>query len=119
MVLQEPKHVKVSDVPCVDIDMGQGVCVRVLFSSSEAPTYAMRVFEMDVGGHIDAHKHPWEHEIFVLEGRIRVRVGNRSYVLEPGSALYIPPNVEHEYWNEFQGKSRFICVIPVKPTVQG
>ncbi|MEM3553827.1 MAG: cupin, partial [Candidatus Bathyarchaeia archaeon] len=33
-----------------------------------APNFAMRLFEMEPGGHSPLHTHPWEHEVFILEG---------------------------------------------------
>ncbi len=116
MVLTKPKVVRVSDVDRVEVENAKNTWIRVLFSTSEAPTYAMRVFEMGVNGHIPAHKHPWEHEIFVLEGRVRIRVENEIFDLEPEMAIFIPPNLEHEYWNIGSSRARFICIIPVKPT---
>ncbi|HDI02498.1 MAG TPA: cupin domain-containing protein [Ignisphaera sp.] len=117
MVLTEPKVVKVSDVAPIKVDNAEKTWIRVLISTSEGLTYAMRVFEMERGGHIPAHKHPWEHEIFVLDGKVRIRVEDKTFDLEPEYAIYIPPNKIHEYWNIGETKARFICVIPVKPSV--
>ena len=111
------KVVKVSEVKPVPVDNATNTYIRVLFSVNEMPTYSMRLFEMDEGGHIQAHKHPWEHEIFVLEGTIKIRVEQDTFILNKEEAIYIPPNKEHEYWNVGNTKARFICVIPVKPTV--
>ena len=33
-----------------------------------ASNFAMRLFEMKPGGYSPFHSHPWEHEVFVLEG---------------------------------------------------
>ncbi len=117
MVLWEPKVARLEDVELVPVENAEGTWIRVLISTSEGLTYAMRVFEMDEGGHIPAHKHPWEHEIFVLEGTVRIRVEDKSFDLNPYTAIYIPPNKVHEYWNIGKGRARFICVIPVKPSV--
>lgn len=116
MVLTEPKMVRLEDVAMIPVENAKNTWIRILISTSEGLTYAMRVFEMGVGGHIPAHKHPWEHEIFVLEGRVRIRVEDKTFDLEPYSALYIPPNKVHEYWNISNSRARFICVIPVRPT---
>jgi quercetin dioxygenase-like cupin family protein len=34
-----------------------------------AENFAMRLFEMDPGGFSPLHRHPWEHEVFILEGK--------------------------------------------------
>jgi len=31
-------------------------------------TFAMRMFEVEAGGHTPFHSHDWEHEVFVLHG---------------------------------------------------
>ena len=33
-----------------------------------AKNFAMRLFEMKSGGSSPYHSHPWEHEVFILEG---------------------------------------------------
>lgn len=116
-LLDEARVVRVSDVPASPVGNGYKTWVRVLFPISDMPTFAMRVFEMDEDGYIEEHSHPWEHEIFVLQGRLRVTVEGGVYDLEPGMAIYIPPNRVHGYRNLFRGKTLFICVIPVKPSV--
>jgi len=62
-MITRPKVVKANEVDIVPVENAQNTWIRVLISASEAPTYAMRIFEMDIDGHIDAHSHPWEHEI--------------------------------------------------------
>ena len=116
MVLEKPKVVRVSEVRAELVPNTKGTMIRVLFSPEETLTYAMRVFEMEPGGHIPAHKHPWEHEIFILEGKVKAKVGDKVFTLEPGTAIYIPPNIVHEYWNIGNSKAKFICTIPNKPT---
>ncbi len=83
-----------------------------------AKTFSMRLFEVEPEGHIRAHYHPWEHEIYVLDGVGEIRIGSRVYRVTKGFFIYIPPNVEHEYWNKSNDKTlRFLCIIPNKPTV--
>jgi quercetin dioxygenase-like cupin family protein len=33
-----------------------------------AENFAMRLFEIEPGGYTPLHSHPWEHEVFILEG---------------------------------------------------
>ncbi len=91
--------------------------IRVLISEKDgAPTYAMRIFEVDPGGEILEHTHPWEHEIFILKGKLRLKIGDKYYEVSEGTAIYIPPNVPHAYWNIGQEVAVFICTIPIKPS---
>ncbi len=83
MVETEPcgKVVHYSSVKAepVSPDMATATRIRWLIGpSDEPPLFYMRMFEVDPGGHINAHFHPWEHEIYVLEGSGRVRIGGGS-----------------------------------------
>ncbi|OYT38174.1 MAG: cupin [Desulfurococcales archaeon ex4484_58] len=102
----------------VSEDLAVKTWIKWLFSKDDgALTFAMRIFEVEPGGWIKPHYHPWEHGIYVLDGVGEVRIGSRIYKVTSGSYIYIPPNIEHEYWNRGEGILRFICIIPVKPSV--
>ena len=92
--------------------------LRLVSEKDGAKVFSMRLFDVLPGGHIKAYHHPWEHEIFVLDGVGEVRIGNRVYRVTRGVFLYIPPNVEHEYWNRGDSVLRFLCMIPNKPSVE-
>ncbi|MCE4619944.1 MAG: cupin domain-containing protein, partial [Desulfurococcales archaeon] len=50
-------------------EMATGTTIRWLISDKDgASNFYMRMFRMEPGAHIKAHFHPWEHEIYVLEG---------------------------------------------------
>jgi quercetin dioxygenase-like cupin family protein len=51
---------------------------------------------MAKGTGADAHAHPNEQIIYLLEGKLRARVGNEERIVEPGDVIHVPPNVEHE-----------------------
>ena len=60
-----------AEVPLNDVTMegAAGCKVRWLVGEADAaPNFAMRQFELEPGGHTPRHFHPYEHEIFVLEG---------------------------------------------------
>ncbi len=63
-------------------------------------------------GSYSPHQHPYEHEIFVLEGEGVAEGPDGEHPMRPGVALYIPPNERHGYRNTGPGPLRFICVIP-------
>jgi quercetin dioxygenase-like cupin family protein len=43
-----------------------------------AKNFAMRVFEVENGGFSPLHKHPWEHEVFILDGSGHLFVGEKA-----------------------------------------
>lgn len=77
-----------------------------------APNFAMRVIEFDEGAVFETHQHPYEHEIFVLEGEGIAHVTGKEVAMRPGIAIYVPPSEPHGYRNTSEGPLRFICVIP-------
>ena len=92
----------------------KGVEKRVLIGLKEgAPNFVMRLFTMEPGGHTDYHSHPWEHEVFVVEGEITV-VGpdGKEETLKEGSFVFVEPNEKHQFKNNSNKTARFICVIP-------
>lgn len=95
----------------------EGVYIKWLIGKDDnARVFALRIIRMKPGSHIPAHVHPWEHEQYILEGEGVFRIGSRNYRVRPGMFLYIPPNVEHEYWNTSSRDLVFICLVPLKPS---
>ncbi|MGC9183699.1 cupin domain-containing protein [Caldisphaera sp.] len=96
-------------------DQAQKSFIRWLLADDNY-NFFMRLFRIEAGGHINSHFHPWEHEIFILEGKGRIKIGTKIYNVEEGNFIYIPPNADHEYWAESELK--FLCIIPSKPTAE-
>ncbi len=99
------------DVAAERVD--DGITIRwVIGQPEEAPNFAMRIIEFAPGAVFDHHQHPYEHEIFVLEGEGVAEGPEGSVSMQPGVALYVPPDELHGYRNTGEGVLRFICVIP-------
>ncbi len=78
-----------------------------------ARTYAMRHIEVKPGGIIPLHSHPEEHEIFVLQGEVKM-LGNSDQTAKKDDVVFVPPDTPHGYDNTEGTESfRFICVIPL------
>lgn len=90
-----------------------GITMRWVIGKPEgAPNFAMRVIEFAPGAVFPQHQHPYEHEIFVLEGEGVAKGGEDEAPMQPGATLYIPPGELHGYRNLGEKPLRFICVIP-------
>lgn len=91
-----------------------GITIRWVIGKPEgAPNFAMRVIEFQPGAVFETHQHPFEHEIFVLEGEgVAWGSGGVEVSMRPGVALYVAPDEPHGYRNVGEGVLRFICVIP-------
>ena len=97
----------------VDMEGAEGCRVRWLMGQAEgAPHFAMREFEVAPGGHTPRHRHPYEHEVFVLEGEGVVVEGDREHPLKEGDVVYVAPNEVHQFRNTGDRPIRFLCLVP-------
>jgi quercetin dioxygenase-like cupin family protein len=93
---------------------------RIVVRASGAATGG-RVFTFDLylapGGHVPArHVHPEQEERFrVLSGRLRVRVGRRTFVAAPGDTVVVPPGTAH--WFANAGPGEFCARVEVRPAL--
>jgi quercetin dioxygenase-like cupin family protein len=91
-----------------------GVTMRVVAGLAEgAPTFVMRVFEIQQGSATPFHTHPWEHEVFILAGKGVVRSGGKETALAEGDAVTVPPNEQHSFLNAGKDVFRMICCVPL------
>jgi quercetin dioxygenase-like cupin family protein len=65
-------------------------------------------FALAPGGKVPvAHVHPIQTERFeVVCGRVRFRIGLRTFVAEPGEVVEAPPGVAHGFRNAGEGEAR-------------
>ncbi|MCD6235903.1 MAG: cupin domain-containing protein [Thaumarchaeota archaeon] len=111
------KVVRTSDVKALEVEEAGAEKARLKWLISEedgAPNFFMRLFEVDPGGRTPLHSHPWEHEIFILNGKARIILGDEEVDVEPETAVYIPPNLRHSITNPGKELLRFLCLIPRK-----
>ena len=93
-----------------------GVAMRwAIGKNVGAPNFIMRVIDIDAGSATGYHTHPWEHEVFVLEGAGNVRDAGGETPIGPGSCVYVEPNEIHQFINTGGSVLRIICVIPYPP----
>jgi len=93
-------------------DGAKNAKIRWLITEKNGAThFVMRHFEVGPNGFTPLHKHPYEHEIFVLSGSGVVIVGSEEKPFSGGDVIFIPPNVEHQLRS--RGKTEFLCFIPL------
>ena len=78
------------------------------------PNFALRYFRVKKGGYTPKHSHPYEHEVFILNGKGRVFIDNTNKDFEKNYFLYIPPDKEHQFINTGENDLEFLCIIPNK-----
>ena len=90
-----------------------GVTMRLLVGREHgAKNFAMRMFEVEPGGHTPLHQHDYEHEVLVLDGHGQVTGGQTHRPIAPGDVVFIPANEQHQFRNTAEQPLRFICLVP-------
>jgi len=79
-----------------------------------AENFAMRLFEMEPGGHSPLHRHSWEHEVFILEGKGLLAGEGEERGFKEGNVIFIAPNEEHQLKNISEKTVKFLCLIPYR-----
>jgi quercetin dioxygenase-like cupin family protein len=108
--------VRAEDVPSeVVTDEGaEGATIRWVISEAQrAPTFALRIIEVEPGGQTPFHTHGYEHEVFVLEGTGELVGAEDRWPLEAATAVLVAPDEQHNFRNTGDTPLRFICCIPL------
>ena len=91
-----------------------GVVMRVVAGPAEgAPTFVMRVFEIQPGSAIPLHNHSWEHELFVVSGKGTIKSGSLNTPIKEGDAITVLPDEPHSFANTGSEILRIICIVPL------
>lgn len=96
----------------------EGACgcrIQELITAREgAPTFAMRRFTVDAGGHTAFHRHAWEHEVYVLGGHGTLKLDGHAVDLQVGDAALVLPDELHSFECSGEEPLVFLCMIPVQ-----
>jgi len=99
-------------IEITDMEGAEKVEKEVLLGDPEGvETFAMRRFTLDSGGHTPYHCHEWEHEIYVLDGRGKIRTEEGDKGLSSGDVVYVPSDEKHQFVSESEGLT-FLCLVP-------
>lgn len=77
-----------------------------------APTFAMRHFTVEPGGHTPRHEHNYEHEVYVVAGTGRVEHAGELRDIAAGDVVFVEPNVVHQFTNPGEQPLQFLCLVP-------
>lgn len=101
----------------VEMEGSKGCHVRWLLGEKDGtPNFAMRQFEVSPGGYTPRHSHPYEHEVFVLEGEGVVLEGNEPHTLRAGDVVLVKPDEVHQFRNTGRSPLKFLCLVPNSAT---
>lgn len=94
-------------------DAVKGVSMRMGIGTADgAPRFAMRLFTVEEDGHTPFHHHPWEHEVYIVDGQGLLVLEGKEKELKKGDFVYVDPNLKHQFKNTGEKILQFICVIP-------
>lgn len=97
----------------VEMEGAHGCQVRWLLGERDGtPNFAMRQFEVAPGGYTPRHSHPYEHEVFVLEGEGEVCEGDQPHSLRAGDVVLVQPDEVHQFRNTGSAPLKFLCLVP-------
>ena len=97
----------------VEMKGANGCAMRQLVSDADgAPNFSMRQFEVAPGGNTPLHSHPYEHEVFVLEGEGTIRDGDQEHPISKGDVIYVAPDDLHQFKNSGTSPLKFLCLVP-------
>ena len=89
----------------------EGIAIQWLISKKDGTKeLTMRCFTMNPDIITKIHKHPWEHILYILEGKGRIYTDKRWITAKPGDVFFIHENECHGYCSET--RFVFLCVIP-------
>jgi quercetin dioxygenase-like cupin family protein len=85
-----------------------------LAKADGTPSFSLRVFTIEPGGHTPFHQHDFEHINYVIEGTgAVVTEGGREQRIDEGDFVLVLPNELHQYRNKAdRGNLVVICGVP-------
>ncbi|MBM4398718.1 MAG: cupin domain-containing protein [Candidatus Cloacimonetes bacterium] len=106
-------HYSQIELQPVKVEGAVGTQIRWLVAEKDgAPNFALRMFEVESGGHTPYHKHAWEHEVYCLEGEGTLVFEGNEYAFKANDSIYVDPDKMHQFKNTGNGKLKFLCIIP-------
>jgi quercetin dioxygenase-like cupin family protein len=84
--------------------------VRSLTTNGKsAEKFDILLFEMAPSGYSPIHKHPSEHQIFVLHGVGAVFDGEKTTSIQKGDVISIGANELHRFKNTYKKVPKLLC----------
>jgi len=112
MNMKIEKSSNISKSP-VEVEGAKDVAIRWLISKEDgAENIALRMFELQPGGHTPLHTHPHEHEVFVIEGRGVFVYEGQEHQFSAEYVIFVPGGKEHQFKNTGGSVLRMLCIIP-------
>lgn len=104
-----------NDITWNDTDHDPGPRTKFAFTpplvdSSYTESYSAQFSKIAPGGRSTPHRDPYNHAFFVTKGTGTVRIGTRTWDIEPGSIVRIPIGELHGFENNGAEDLEFLVV---------
>ncbi len=99
----------------------KGFFARFLWCKDDGcPNFAMRMMEIEPGGHTSYHSHLEEHQFYFVEGEpAYIDEKGDETKLNVGDTIYVQADEPHQIKNVGNKVMRMICMIPILPGGDG
>ena len=75
---------------------------RLVGIDDNPPTCTMTYSEIQDGKTSTHHIHPWEHEVYIIEGAGTLVCDGKEYTVSGGDGVLVPPDTFHQWRNTSQ-----------------
>ena len=97
-----------------------GAPMRLISLEDHPPTCTMTLSVIEPGKTSAHHIHPWEHEVYIIEGTGVLLCDGKEYPVKQGDGMFIPGNVDHYTLNNARrGAIRRIEINPLIASQSG
>ncbi|TYB31538.1 MAG: cupin domain-containing protein [Candidatus Mcinerneyibacterium aminivorans] len=111
MIVKKYKDVKEEKVT---MEGAKGAHIQWLISDKDdADNFAMRRFRIEKDGYTPFHKHPHEHETYILSGEGVMVTEDGEKEISEGSFVFVKPYEKHQFKNTGDKELIFLCMIPM------
>jgi len=108
------RNIDETDLAPVEMEGVEGAHMAIMIGRSDgAPTFALRQFVVEPGGHTPRHSHDFEHEVYVVSGTGTVLLGGQQRTIRGGDVIYVPADHEHQFTAGQNERLRFLCMVPM------
>lgn len=106
-----------SEVEAITVEEGaSGVEIQwMLDEGVGAPSFSMRRFRIEPGGHTPFHAHPWEHEVYIISGQGVVVAAGQEVPLQGDDAVLVAPGEHHQFRAVGDEPLVLLCLVPNGP----
>ena len=91
---------------------------RLINSGDGVPNYTLTRHTIEPGMVVKEHTHEWEHVNFILEGHAILKVDGEERPVRPGDAIFVPPNVPHQFINNGPGDLVRLTINPLEAAIR-